>query len=90
MDGATVKNLEIFQKLCRKDRFERVLLTTTTWPDNSSDRHDAKEWEKELCDEYRKVMIQKGSHTVHFNCTQSSAWSILHPLIKKTKRAILI
>jgi hypothetical protein len=90
MGGATVKNLEMFQKLCGKDRFERVILTTTMWPDDPSDYRDAKEREKELRDEYWRVMIQKGSHTVKFNGTQSSAWSILDPLVKKAKQAILI
>jgi hypothetical protein len=90
MGGATIKNLEMFQKLCGKDRFERVILTTTMWPDDPSDRHDAVEREKELRDDYWKIMIQKGSHTTPFDGSQASAWSILDPLVKKAKQAILI
>ncbi|KAF7771555.1 hypothetical protein Agabi119p4_5866 [Agaricus bisporus var. burnettii] len=90
MGGATLKNLEMFQKLCGKDRFERVILTTTMWPEDSSDVEDARKREEELCNDYWKLMMDKGSITRPFDGTQASAWSILDNLVKKRKQAIQI
>ncbi|KAF7771743.1 hypothetical protein Agabi119p4_6054 [Agaricus bisporus var. burnettii] len=90
MGGTTLKNLEMFQKLCGKDRFNQVILTTTMWPEDPSDVEDAKGREVELYNVYWKLMIDKGSVIEPFKGTQASAWSILDNLVKKNKHAIQI
>lgn len=91
MAGATLKNLEMFQKLCGKDRFEKVILTTTMWPEKSSEEFETTEGrELELRKDYWAVMITKGSRIMRFDGGQRSAWSILDGLVKNRKQSIRI
>ncbi|XP_006459428.1 hypothetical protein AGABI2DRAFT_191401 [Agaricus bisporus var. bisporus H97] len=90
MGGATLKNLDMFQKICGKDHFDRVVLTTTMWPEDPSDFKDAKGRVEELRNEYWKFMIDKGSRVEPFEGTHTSAWSILDGLVKNKRRAIQI
>ncbi|XP_006459426.1 hypothetical protein AGABI2DRAFT_134872, partial [Agaricus bisporus var. bisporus H97] len=89
MGGTTLKNLDMFQKLCGKDHFKRVILTTTMWPEDTSDVKDAEGREEELRNEYWKFMIDKGSCIERFDGTQASAWSILDS-VKKEKQVVQI
>ncbi|KAF5359187.1 hypothetical protein D9756_003431 [Leucocoprinus leucothites] len=88
MGGTPLKNLKLFQKLCGKDRYDKVILTTTMW--SEVEREEGYSREKELRDDYWASMIKMGSVVCRFENTSESAWRIIHQFLSSSKRLIQI
>ena len=78
--GTPLKNLRMFEKLCGKNAFGNIILTTTMW-DNIDDA-TGQEREKELRGLYWKSMIELGSTTVRYRNTRDSACEILGNILR--------
>lgn len=78
MAGTPLKNLDMFQKLCGEDAFEKVILITTMWQEVDQDIEVRRE--AELKRNYWAEMISRGSRTARFRNMQQSAWDILNLL----------
>ena len=78
--GTPLKNLRIFEKLCGKNAFGNIVLTTTMW-DNINDV-TGQERENELRKHYWRSMIELGSTTVRYRNTKDSAWEILNQILR--------
>lgn len=85
MAGTPLKNFTMFQKLCGEDFFEKVVLTTTMWPDATEDNREETEAcivrEAELEANYWPDMMKHGSTIRRFTNTQESAWDIVDHII---------
>jgi len=81
-------NLRMFEKLCGKNAFQNVILTTTMW--DKVDALAGLEREKELRSGCWKGMINQGSKTVRYRNTRDSAWDILDSVIGHTRVAMLL
>ena len=65
--GTSLKNLQVFRKLCGKDALDRVYLTTTMWDEVESSVGERRL--NELKTAYWKVMINQGARIA---CCKSS------------------
>ncbi|KAF9447816.1 hypothetical protein P691DRAFT_760434 [Macrolepiota fuliginosa MF-IS2] len=81
MAGTPLKNLGMFKKLCGDTFFERVILTTTMWPEIGDELKACESRERELRKEYWVDMIGRGSTTMRFENTPETAWNILNSII---------
>jgi len=86
--GTPLKNLHMFEKLCGKNAFENIILTTTMWDKVGEDIGAQRE--KELKGEYWKAMIKQGSKTIRYRNTRESAWEILDSIIGHKQQAVLL
>jgi len=86
--GTPLKNLRMFEKLCGKNAFKNIILTTTMW--DHVDEETGLQREKELKGEYWRAMINQGSKTVRYRNTHDSAWSILDGIIGHKRHAVLL
>lgn len=64
MQGTSLKNLLMFEKLCGEKTFENVVLLTTRW--DLVDENVGIKREKELMDKYWKTMIHKKSKVMRY------------------------
>ena len=78
--GTPLKNLRMFEKLCGKNAFSNIILTTTMW--DRVDKTTGQEREKELERQYWESMIKLGSTTVRFRNTRDSACEILDQVLQ--------
>ena len=79
MAGTPLKNLRMFEKLCGKNAFHNVVLTTTMW--DEVDEEIGEERERELKEIYWKSMLGRNSTTSRFLRTRESAFDVIEPLI---------
>ncbi|KAJ3565887.1 hypothetical protein NP233_g7354 [Leucocoprinus birnbaumii] len=83
MTSTVVKNFDMFQKLCGKDFFKKVVLVTTMWPnEGNSDPLELISRERDLLDNYWRPMLLKGSTSFQFRNTEGSAWDIFNHLLR--------
>ncbi|KAJ3570078.1 hypothetical protein NP233_g4640 [Leucocoprinus birnbaumii] len=93
MTHTVVKNFDMFQRLCGERFFEKVVLATTMWPEDSEPvsasssltaqpSPDLISREKDLIENYWGLMIERGSQYFRFTRTQESAWSIFNSLLR--------
>lgn len=101
MTKTVVKNFDMFQKLCGRNFYQRVVLATTMWPEGMSQFHQNDQiasehnefyWqlfsrEKDLERNYWGPMIRQGSAHFRFTGTQDSAWGIFNHIIHTRERA---
>ena len=80
MLGSTLKNLDVFQKLCGKDALKRVVLCTTKWSDIYQE--DGERRTEQLKGNYWKEMTEGGSTVRKFEDSQKSAWDVIAPIIE--------
>ncbi|GLB39635.1 putative 50S ribosome-binding GTPase [Lyophyllum shimeji] len=80
MLGTSLKNLEMFQKLCGEEGLKNVILATTKWsevpPEVGARRED------QLKDRHWKPMLELGSALRRFEDTQQSGWDIIEHILK--------
>lgn len=90
MAGTPLKNLRMFQELCGRDAFSRIILTTTMW--DEVDIPLGEQREKELKEKYWKGMMDLKSKTERYQNSHASAWEILRPLVESVSenQAILL
>ena len=80
MLGSTLKNLDVFQKLCGKDALKRVVLCTTMWSDICEEEGERRA--EQLKEIYWKEMTEGGSIVRKFEDSQKSAWDVIAPIIE--------
>ncbi|PPR03638.1 hypothetical protein CVT24_007786 [Panaeolus cyanescens] len=83
MGGTTLKNLQMFERLCGKDCLHNVTLVTTMWDD--VEEHIGTEREKQLREDYFAAMIAKQADLVRADNTPSSTQGIISTIIKNLK-----
>ena len=83
MLGSSLKNLDVFQKLCGEDPLKRVVLCTTKWSDVYQE--DGEKRVKVVEENYWKVMMEGGSTVHKFEDSQKSAWDVIAPIIEKDR-----
>ena len=90
MAGTPLKNLRMFEKLCGKNAFGNIILTTTMW--DKIEETTGQERERELRGLYWKSMIRLGSTTVRYRNTKDSAWEILDKVLQSghNRHAVLL
>ncbi|KAF8998777.1 P-loop containing nucleoside triphosphate hydrolase protein, partial [Cyathus striatus] len=79
MDATTLKNLEIFQKLCGPDSFHSWILGATKW--NFIEPSAGRLHEKLLLNDSWKYMIDSGSLAYRFENTRQSAWNMVDKIL---------
>ncbi|KAF9443855.1 hypothetical protein P691DRAFT_808225 [Macrolepiota fuliginosa MF-IS2] len=90
MAATPLKNLDIFKKICGEKFFEKIILTTTMWPEGDDDIKEEIQRENELQSSCWVEMINRGSLIRRFMNTQASAWDILDDVIADESRRRLI
>jgi hypothetical protein len=78
--GTPLKNLRMFEKLCGKNAFGNIILTTTMW--DHIDDETGQLREKELEAQYWESMMKLGSTTVRYHNTMNSAREILDKVLQ--------
>jgi hypothetical protein len=86
--GTPLRNLQMFERLCGRNYFENIILTTTMWDKVGEDIGSHRE--KELKGEFWKTMINQGSKTIRYHNTQESAWEILDSVVGHRRHAVLL
>ena len=81
MVGTPLKNLVMFEKLCGKNAFQNVILTTTMW--DKVDEETGETREKELKSKYWHT-------TGRFMRTRESAFNLIYPLIGTANERSLV
>jgi predicted GTPase len=84
MAGTPLKNLRIFKKLCGKNALQNIILTTTMWDDVN--RREGLEREKDLKENYWKVMLKQKSTVARYDNTTESAWQVVEPLLREANK----
>jgi hypothetical protein len=80
MKGTSLRNLEVFKKLCGDRALRSVVLGTTKWTELES--HSVGEQRlTELRDKYWLEMIERGSIVHNFDNTQQSAWDMVDSVL---------
>ena len=81
MMGSTLKNLDVFQKLCGKGALKRVVLCTTKWSDIYQEEGEMRT--RQLTEIYWKEMVKGGSIVRKFEDSKKSAWEVIDSIIKE-------
>ncbi|PPQ74129.1 hypothetical protein CVT24_012841 [Panaeolus cyanescens] len=81
MGGTALRNLSIFQDLCGKESFKRVILATSMWDDVEEDIRKSRM--EDLKNVYWKPMIDLEATVIEFDITKASPVDILWPIIQK-------
>ncbi|KAF9032982.1 P-loop containing nucleoside triphosphate hydrolase protein [Panaeolus papilionaceus] len=79
MGGTTLKNFQIFEKLCGKDCFHKVTLATTMWDDVDEDT--GKERERQLRDDYFSYVVRNGARFERLQNSPESAKGLIEEII---------
>jgi hypothetical protein len=82
MPGSTIRNLDMFRKLCGEDVFKKVILVTTMWDTVSVDVGIRRETQLKADEKMWAPMVRKGSTCHRHNNTESSARDIIQMLAK--------
>lgn len=82
MQGAAIRNLDLFKRLVGEDALANVVLATTMWSE-MKDIDKANERDRQLRDEYWGDMRRKGSVATRFDGTTASAEGIVSQLLGK-------
>lgn len=89
MKGTSVRNLEVFQKLCGDRALRSVLLGTTKW--NQLESHSEGENRvRQLRDEFWREMIEHGSIVRDFDGTPHSAWKMVDAVLAQVACDVII
>ena len=83
MDGAGMRNLKVFRKLCGDDPLKNVVITSTFWGCIADEK--AVQNENELCSdpEFWGEMIENGAQVARFTGDQQSGWDVIMAFAKK-------
>jgi hypothetical protein len=85
MEGISLRNWRIFEKICGEG-FTKVVLTTTMW--DKVDDQVGSDRERELEDLWR-ANIERGSSMKRFLCNRPSAADVLSPILEKVTKSSL-
>ncbi|KAF5351182.1 hypothetical protein D9756_008403 [Leucocoprinus leucothites] len=87
LKGSILKNFEMFQKLCGEKFYDRVVITTTMWPNKDDSGFDPEEEEdcrnrdQQLKEKYWKFMVTSGSRVCSFTGNPESARGIINQVV---------
>ncbi|KAF8466338.1 hypothetical protein BDZ91DRAFT_168767 [Kalaharituber pfeilii] len=81
MEGAALRNLQVFQALCGDNSLQHVILVTTHWVGVPKATAEARE--KELVETYWKDMTERGSEVRRFEGTKSSAIKLISEFLDR-------
>jgi hypothetical protein len=82
MDGASVKNLRMFRKLCGSANLGNVILATTMW--EKVPLAEGNERERQLKDEFWKDMLAKGSTIARVSTDRAQATELVKKFLKNS------
>ena len=80
VDGTSLKNLHMFEELCGKNAFHKVILTTTMW--DEVEEEIGEERERDLKTKHWRTMLEYNSTTSRFLRTREPAFDLIEPLIE--------
>lgn len=89
MQGAAIKNLFMFKKLCGKDALPNVILATTMWEEVRENIGQRREEELRAKPEYWGEMIRRGSRMVQHHNHYESARNLILTLLDTTTQTTL-
>ena len=94
MSGSSLKNLNMFQKLCGENFYDHVVLATTMWGKLGGDVHSVEEGlrrEKELIDNKKwwGLMHRRGSQVFRCDDSEESSMKILSYIVELGSTAVL-
>ncbi|KAH0425956.1 hypothetical protein CcaCcLH18_10660 [Colletotrichum camelliae] len=89
MQGAAIKNLFMFKKLCGKDALPNVILATTMWEEVRENIGQRREEELRATPEYWGEMIRRDSRMVQHHNHYESARNLIHTLLDTTTQTTL-
>ncbi|CUS07478.1 unnamed protein product [Tuber aestivum] len=89
MDGSSVKNLRMFQKLCGRGALRNVFLTTTQWS-KVTDQAEGEIRERALCEErnFWGLLIERGATLQRFHGTRESGLKLIDQLMSNQPEAL--
>jgi hypothetical protein len=79
MKSTTIRNHDMFHKICGDKALARVIIGTTNW--GEVDENVGKMREKQLADNFWKTMIDMGSKVLRFDQTKGSALAFLDTIL---------
>ena len=79
MAGTSLKNLQVFRKLCGKDALDKVYLTTTMWDEVESSVGERRL--NELKTVYWKVMISQGAQIARCKSGDDSSKRLVRQIV---------
>ena len=87
--GLVMESLRVLEKLCGPSALQNVLLTTTQW--SKVHRAEEESYEKDLRDcNYWRELVTKGSVIERFLGTRESGFELIHKLMNKEPKPLLI
>ncbi|ETS75752.1 hypothetical protein PFICI_12696 [Pestalotiopsis fici W106-1] len=89
MQGAAIRNLFMFKKLCGQNAIKNIILVTTMWEDVKPEAGQQRENELRTTPQYWGEMIAKGASMVRHQNNHNSARSIIQTLLNKTTKTTL-
>lgn len=83
--GTARMNLVMFRHLCGDAALDRVILGTTNWGVNASDRDQ--QHEEEMRAEHWSTLLHQGAEVRRFLGSSASAWDILNVFLQRADNA---
>ncbi|KAJ7922185.1 P-loop containing nucleoside triphosphate hydrolase protein [Mycena leptocephala] len=90
MGGASKRNFTMFKKLCGEDAFENVAIVTTRWDEEDKAVGEARLAELRAKPQLYKSVLDGGVEIFQHDRSYTSALAILHHLLGKTPKSLLI
>ncbi|KAI1422584.1 hypothetical protein F5Y12DRAFT_786618 [Xylaria sp. FL1777] len=84
MTGGSLRNLQMFQKLCGRDCFQVLTLATTFWSDPPDKKQEAAE--NELCGKYWSDMLNNGATYMRHVGGPEAAREVLDHMINRRRK----
>jgi len=88
MTGSPQRNFRMFKELCGNQALKKVVLVTTMW--DKVQRDIGVQREKELFENYWKMMINYSASTARFSNSADSAWKIIDIILKQHETEVLL
>ena len=89
MDGSSLKNLKMFQRMCGPDALQNVLLTTTQWSNVNPELGVEREGNLRH-EDFWAELISRGASLERFMGTRASGLDLISKLINKEPRPLRI
>ena len=83
MHSTALKDLSMFVNICGDEALRNVVLGTTKWDNVVLEEGQGRE--QELRNRYWRKMVHQGSVIMRVHADSSSAWEIIHHILKNNK-----
>ena len=84
--GTSLKNFNMFRKLCGDDMLKNVAVVTTIWGTVDPTKGNAREKHLRSSDKFFKPILDKGATMVRHDNTAESAKKIIQDIMQKTRQ----